>query len=158
MSQLSPSLAEGGGHGGRGAAVDAVAAVGGEVSLAGGAFDGARGSALVDGAILSIELLEFVHEHLIGPAGFAFEESPKGLVDHGEMAEAIVETLEPAVRFVGSALGTVGIDGEIGDAHVLAKVFEEHGGRAFDLTPSPTPTLSPTRVGDGVGDGIGREL
>lgn len=75
--------------------------------------------------------MKLVHEHLIGPAGFAFEESPKGLVDHGEVAEAIVESFEPAVRFVGSALGTVGIDREIGDAHVLAEVFEEHDfGRA----------------------------
>ena len=73
MSLGSPSLAEGGGHGGWGAAVDAIAAVGGEVSLAGGAFDGSRGAALVDGAVFGIELLEFVHEHVIGPASFAFE-------------------------------------------------------------------------------------
>lgn len=73
--------------------------------------------------------MEFLHEHLIGPAGFAFEESPKGLVDHGEVAEAIVEALKPAVRFVGGALGAIGIDGEIGDADVLAEIFEEHVGR-----------------------------
>jgi len=75
--------------------------------------------------------MKFVHEHVIGPAGFAFEESPEGLVDHGKMAETVVESLEPAVGFVGSALGTVGIDGEIGDAEILAEVFEEHDfGRA----------------------------
>ena len=75
--------------------------------------------------------MKFVHEHVIGPAGFAFEESPKGLVDHGEVAEAIVEALKPAVRFVGGALGAVRIDGEIGNAEILAEVFEEHDfGRA----------------------------
>lgn len=155
MNRRSPRLAKRGCHHWRSTAVDAVSSISGKIAVAGGALDGPRGAALVDGAVLSIELLEFVHEHVIGPAGFAFEESPEGLVDHGEMAEAIVESLEPAVGFVGGALGAVRIDREIGDAHVLAEVFEEHGGRAYDLTPSPTPTLSPTRVGDGVGGGGG---
>lgn len=155
MDWRSPRLAEGGGHRRWRAAVDAVAAVGGEVALAGGAFDGSRGAALVDGAIGGIELLEFLHEHLVRPAGFAFEEMPEGLGDHGEMAETIVETFEPAVGLLSGSLGVGGIDGEIGDAEVLAEVFEEHGRGAFNLTPSPTPTLSPARVGDGVGDGGG---
>jgi hypothetical protein len=44
------------------------------------------------------------------------------------MAEAVVESLKPAVGFFGGADGAIGIDGEIGDADVLAEVFEEHGG------------------------------
>lgn len=70
------------------------------------AFDGARGATLVDGAVSGIDVLEFLHEHLIRPAGFAFEQMPEGLGDHGEVAEAIIETLEPAMGFFSAALGT----------------------------------------------------